>query len=38
MRSVSTLRSLLIGEEEEEEDVSDVVPVYAEIHASALEH
>lgn len=40
MRFVSTLRSLLIGleEEEEEEDVSDVVPVYAEIHASALEH
>lgn len=39
MRSVSTLRSLLIGEEEEEEeDVCDVVPVYAEIHASALEH
>lgn len=37
MRSVSTLRSLLTGEEEEEEDVSDV-PVYAEIHASALEH
>lgn len=37
MRSVSTLPSLLLAlEEEEEKRVSDVVSVYAEIHASFL--